>query len=102
MQGIAYMTSVLVRTPKDVGALIKSRRKAIGLGQAEVAMLIGASRLWVSEIENGKPGASLGLVLRTLSALGLELSTEDEGKPVKADNDGFTNPVATEMQRRQS
>ncbi len=96
------MTSVIVRTPKDIGALIKSRRKTIGLGQAELATRVGASRLWVSEIENGKPGASLGLVLRTLSVLGLELWTEDEGKSVQADNDGVTNPVAAEMQRRQS
>jgi HTH-type transcriptional regulator / antitoxin HipB len=102
MQRIAYMTTVRVRTPKDVGALIKARRKAIGLGQAELATLIGASRLWVSEIENGKPGASLGLVLRTLSVLGLELSTDDEGKFVQADNECVTNPVATEMLRRQS
>lgn len=35
--------------------------------------MIGVSRLWVNQVEHGKPGASLGLVLRALNALGVGL-----------------------------
>jgi HTH-type transcriptional regulator / antitoxin HipB len=96
------MVSIYLRTPKDVGALIKSRRKAIGLGQADLAQRVGASRLWVSEIEKGKPGAGLGLVLRTLSVLGLELNTDDDGTESDGKNEPAYDPVANEMRKRQT
>lgn len=44
------------------------------MDQADLAQQIGVSRLWVSQIEHGKPGASLALVLRALAALGIELA----------------------------
>ncbi len=51
------------------------------LDQAALAEMIGVSRLWVNQVERGKPGASLGLVLRALGALGVTLTgrTDDEG-----------------------
>ncbi len=36
--------------------------------------MIGVSRLWVNQVEKGKPGASLGLVLRALDSLGVTLT----------------------------
>ena len=63
------MISVSIRTPADVGALIRARRKQRGLDQAELAAMAGVSRLWINQVERGKPGASLGLVLRTLAVL---------------------------------
>ncbi len=64
------MTQLLLRTPADVGALIRDRRRVLKLDQADLARMIGVSRLWVNQVEKGKPGASLGLVLRALDALG--------------------------------
>jgi HTH-type transcriptional regulator / antitoxin HipB len=66
------MITLSVRTPADVGALIKDRRRELGLDQSELAKRIGVSRLWVNQVEGGKPGASLGLVLRALAAVGVE------------------------------
>jgi HTH-type transcriptional regulator/antitoxin HipB len=63
-----------IRTAGEVGAAIRARRREIGWDQAELAERIGVSRLWVSQIEGGKPGAGLGLVLRAFHALGLTLS----------------------------
>lgn len=60
-----------IRAARDLGSLIRSRRKALGLNQLELAQLVGVSRLWVNEVEKGKPRAEVGLVLRALSALGL-------------------------------
>jgi y4mF family transcriptional regulator len=64
------MTQLPFRTPADVGALIRDRRRVLRLDQADLARMIGVSRLWVNQVEKGKPGASLGLVLRALDALG--------------------------------
>ena len=65
------MTQLPLRTPADVGALIRDRRRVLRLDQADLARMIGVSRLWVNQVEKGKPGASLGLVLRALDALGV-------------------------------
>lgn len=62
-----------LRTPADIGALIRDRRRTLQLDQADLARMIGVSRLWVNQVERGKPGASLGLVLRALDALGVRL-----------------------------
>jgi len=64
---------VHVRTPKEVGLAIQERRRLLGLDQAELARRAGVSRQWVIAIEQGKPGAALGLVMRALKALDLPL-----------------------------
>jgi y4mF family transcriptional regulator len=101
-QAIAYMVEIVIRTPKDIGALIRSRRRSLGMSQADLAARIGTSRLWISEIERGKPRASLALVLQTLSALGLELSTDDDGKSVKRSSQEPNDTLTRELRRRSS
>jgi y4mF family transcriptional regulator len=64
-----------IRTPADLGAVIRERRKGLGLDQAELARRIGVSRQWVIGIERGRARAELGLVLHALNALGLHLHT---------------------------
>ena len=64
-----------LRTPADLGAVIRQRRKAVGWDQAALAQEVGVSRQWIIEIEKGKPRAELQLVLRTLNVLGLQLFT---------------------------
>jgi HTH-type transcriptional regulator/antitoxin HipB len=73
MKSIADM-NVRLRTPGEVGAAIRARRRTLGWDQVELAERIGVSRLWVNQIEGGKPGAGLGLVLRAFNALGLTLN----------------------------
>jgi HTH-type transcriptional regulator/antitoxin HipB len=65
-----------IRTAKDIGALIRDQRKIQKLDQAELASKVGVNRRWVLEVERGKPRAEIGLVLKTLDALGLTLSIE--------------------------
>ena len=60
-----------VRSARELGLLIKDRRRSLSLSQAELAGRIGASRHWVMGVEAGKPTVELGLVLDTLSALEL-------------------------------
>ena len=39
---------VTLRNPADIGALIRARRRTLGLEQAELAARAGVSRLWIS------------------------------------------------------
>lgn len=70
-----------LRTPRDIGAIIRDRRRRLGLDQGELAKKVGVSRLWINQVERGKPGASLNLVLRTLAAVGVELIPDTGERP---------------------
>lgn len=62
-----------VRTASAIGAAIRSRRRELKLGQDHLARKIGATRQWLIAIEKGKDTAEIGMVLRALAALELEL-----------------------------
>lgn len=64
---------MLIRTAKDVGNLIRATRKSLGWSQGELASQVGTTQKWVSFVENGRPGAQLDLVLRTLAVLRVTL-----------------------------
>ncbi len=66
---------MLIRTPADLGAIIRERRNELKLGQAELAKRIGASRQWVVGIERGRARAEVGLVLRALDELSIRLDS---------------------------
>lgn len=63
-----------IRTPRDLGAAIRDKRRKRGLDQQTLALKIGVSRQWISEVEKGKPRAEVGLILRALDALGIALA----------------------------
>lgn len=65
---------MILRTSADLGALIRDRRKTLGLDQEELASRIGANRRWVIDVEKGKPRAEVGMILRALGALGVTLT----------------------------
>jgi len=69
---------MLIRTPTDLGAIIRDRRKRLKLDQSTLAKRIGVSRQWVIDIEHGHPRAELALVLRALDALGIPLHASGE------------------------
>lgn len=71
---------MIVRTARDIGALIRDRRKRLALDQQTLATRAGVSRKWLIAVEQGKTRAELGLVLRTLDTLGLEVVIEEVSK----------------------
>ena len=73
-----------LRTPADIGAAIRQRRRDVGWDQGTLAERVGVSRQWVVSVEKGKPRAALRLVLRTLEVLGIELWTEESLPASKA------------------
>ena len=92
-----------IRTPIDLGAVIRDRRKKLQLDQKSLAAKVGVSRQWIVEVEKGKPGAEIGLVLRTIEALGINLEVDEARKvaaqtsPPPVDIDSI---VAAARQRR--
>ena len=62
-----------IRTATDLGAFIRERRIKLGMDQSDLAEKAGTSRKWIVEVEQGKPRAEVGLVLRTLKTLGVSL-----------------------------
>jgi HTH-type transcriptional regulator/antitoxin HipB len=75
---------MLVRTPADLGLIIRDRRRKLALSQGELARKAGVGRQWLVAVEHGKARAEIGLVLRTLAALGLALSVDGGGRDRKA------------------
>jgi len=70
-----------VRTPKDIGALIRQRRHELELSQIQLAERMGVSRQWVVDVERGKARAEIGLVLRALDVLDATLRVEAVASP---------------------
>jgi HTH-type transcriptional regulator / antitoxin HipB len=71
---------MLVRNAIDIGLIIRERRRKLNLDQEELARRVKVSRQWIVEVEKGKPRAEIGLVLRTLDALGIALSIDTKNK----------------------
>lgn len=72
-----------IRTAADLGAFIRDRRTNLGMDQAALAKKAGTSRKWLVEVEQGKPGAEFGLILRTLKSLEISISVAADS-PVEA------------------
>ena len=69
-----------IRTPQDLGASVRGRRRMLNLSQAQVAKTARVSRPWLSEFEAGKPTAEVGRVLAVLSALEFTLDLRAPGE----------------------
>jgi HTH-type transcriptional regulator / antitoxin HipB len=62
-----------VRTPSDLGDIVRRQRSARGLRQEDLALTSGTGRRFIVELEQGKPSVRLDSTLDVLRALGLRL-----------------------------
>lgn len=83
---------MLLRNPLDLGAAIRDRRRQLNLDQSDLATQVGVSRKWIIDIERGKPRAEIGLILRTLDALGLRLSLDQPSAAADTEAPDVTSP----------
>jgi transcriptional regulator with XRE-family HTH domain len=67
-----------IRKPLDLGPLIRARRRVLGWSQNRLAQQAGVGRQWLVEVEGGKSGAPMDLVIKTLDALGYFLNISDD------------------------
>lgn len=75
---------MIVRNPAALGAVIRDRRRELGLEQRALAEKVGVSRHWVMDVERGKAGAEIGLIFRALRALGIVLDAAPAATRPKA------------------
>lgn len=65
---------------RDVGHVIRLRRKELGYNQTQIAQFAGCTQRLVSEIERGKPTVAFETVLRIANGLGIDLTLNVRGK----------------------
>lgn len=67
-----------------LGALVRTRRKALKVSATALAEAAGMSRVSVHRIEQGEPSVTMGAYLNVLAALGMAFAaTETEGEVTK-------------------
>jgi HTH-type transcriptional regulator / antitoxin HipB len=72
-------------TTKDIGEVIKTARKNMGVTQRALAMTSGTGLRFIIELEKGKPTCQFGKVLTAINTLGisLQLTLPPTDKPAK-------------------
>ncbi|MEX0705976.1 MAG: helix-turn-helix domain-containing protein [Nitriliruptoraceae bacterium] len=65
-----------VAVVRDLGLAVRGRRLELGESQTALSARAGVSRKWLSEFEQGKPTAEIGIMLRVLDALQMRLTVE--------------------------
>lgn len=65
--GLAYTT-------EQIGALVRTTRKAIGATQKDLALTSGTGLRFIIDLEKGKPTCQFGKVLTILHTLGISIS----------------------------
>ena len=63
----------LVRTPGQLGAALRTRRRGLGLSQKELSGRISLRQATVSAVESGASDTRLSTIMDLLNALNLEL-----------------------------
>jgi HTH-type transcriptional regulator/antitoxin HipB len=69
----AGLMDQIARTPVQIGAVVRRRRKALELSQDALGEKISMRQATISNLEAGDRGAKIGTLLDAMSALGLEL-----------------------------
>jgi HTH-type transcriptional regulator/antitoxin HipB len=79
---------MLVHNARELGLRMRDQRRDLGLSQAALAKQIGVARAWVIRVERGNAGAEIGLVLKAVEALGLDLDVRAAAGPAVQLADG--------------
>lgn len=66
-----------ITSAHELGAAVRTARKARGLRLEDVALAAGVGLRFLSELERGKASVRLEETLRVLAALGLRLNLDD-------------------------
>ena len=82
-----------VRTVRDLGAMVRTTRRAHGLTQADLADRLRVSRDWVVRLEQGSPRLETQKVLDALGVLGLTLEVAN-AQPTRTTTTTTANATA--------
>jgi len=59
-------------TTKELGLIIRKRRKSLGMKQAELALVSGTGVRFISDLENGKETCVVGKTFKVMENLGMD------------------------------
>lgn len=71
---MTHQTTTLISDAKTLGALIRSRRKELGLTQVDAADVAGLSVHMLSDVETGKGNPRLSTLLALCELFGFTLA----------------------------
>ena len=60
-------------TPENIGSVVRSTRKKLGVTQRALAMTSGTGLRFIIDMEKGKPTCQIGKVLTALQTLGIKI-----------------------------
>jgi HTH-type transcriptional regulator / antitoxin HipB len=61
-------------TPQDIGKLVRTTRKSLGVTQRDLALTSGTGLRFVVDLEKGKETCEIGKALTVLQTLGIRLT----------------------------
>ena len=67
---------ILFSSMPELGSLIKKHRKNKNLTQLQVSEILGSGLRFISDIENGKDTAQIGMVLKLLKLLNIRIALD--------------------------
>ena len=73
---ITTVIDINVKTPEDIGEIIRRVRRNQGIRQDDLAAYIDSSHVFMRDAERGKPSVQLGRVLRALDELGIKMTLQ--------------------------
>lgn len=71
--------SGIIKTPEDLGKLVRKFRLAQNMTQADILGLANTGNRFIVDLEKGKPTLQLQKVLDVLDLLGLEVIVQKKG-----------------------
>ena len=66
-----------ILSAKDIGKIIREKRKELGYTQAEFAKAVGTGIRFISDLENGKPTVQFDKTLYVLSMTAVNLYAKE-------------------------
>jgi len=70
------MSDIPVKSPQDIGNIIRQVRKQQGIRQDDLAAIIESSHVFMRDAERGKPSVQLGRIMRALDELGITMKLD--------------------------
>lgn len=78
-------------TAKELGEIVKRRRKSLKMNQAELALVSGTGVRFISDLENGKETCVVGKTLKVMETLGILCFDRGASNPEREDDGGRKN-----------
>ena len=72
-----YIVYMIITSVKNIGLLIKEKRKKINMTQKEAASIAGEGVRCLSELENGKPTLEIDKVLNVARLFGIDIEANN-------------------------